>query len=69
MKYGFIGGGNMGGGYGGGYSGVGVYGASGGVLGQSGIDAKIYMGRKVVGTMVADTVNRVMGAKVSAARR
>jgi len=58
-----------GGAYGGGYSGVGVYGASGGVLGQSGIDAKIYMGRKVVGTMVADTVNRVMGAKVSAARR
>ena len=55
--------------YGGGYSGVGVYGASGDVPGQSGIDAKIYMGRKVVGTMVADTVNRVMGAKVSAARR
>ena len=35
----------------------------------SGVNAVIYMDRRAVGYMVADTVNEVMGAKVSASRR
>ena len=51
--------------------GGGVYsaGGGGGVLGAGGLNATIYMDKTAVGTMVADTVNRVMGAHISASRR